>query len=235
MTSAVQIISALVLGLGVAMSAQPAKAQDVAAAASGPAPADGPAQFYVLSFTDQPIAEVVEEVIGGGLSQTASVDPAIDDIMSFQVQGVFTPDALLAEFGEALLDRDAALVRSSEGDLSVVLRANLANEIARGAHLVAVSAPALQTPRAPTFSAPASAIVYGRDRWQDGPLGALLLFLSGALVGAASLRGGQILRARNAVRAPAPLMITHEPQPVESTPVEDAELTIPRFTSSKRP
>ncbi len=238
MKSAVQIIAGLTLGLATAgLSGSPTRAQGVPSAiSSASTPIDNPAQFYVLSFTDQPIAEVAEEVIGGGLSQTVSVDPAIDDIMSFQVQGAFTTDALLAEFGEALLDRDAALVRSSQGDLAVVLRANLANEIAKGAHLVAVSAPAPQAPRATAVATgPTPAITYGKDRWQDGPLGALLLFFSGALAGAAGLRGGQILRARRASREPVLLMITHDAPSSETSQVEDTDLTIPRFTSSRLP
>ncbi len=194
-----------------------------------------PAQFYVLSFTDQPIDEVAEAVIGGALSQTASVDPAIDDVMSFQAEGSFTPDGLLADFGEALLDRDVALVRSRQGDLSLVLRANLGSELAKGAVLVASSAPVKPIDPPMAKSSVVAPITYGRDRWQDGPLGALLVFLAGALSGAFALRGSQIMRARTvgAVR-PARLLITREPpNPEHHVPAEDAELVIPRFKPSK--
>ncbi len=192
-------------------------------------------QFYVLSFTDQPIADVAEQVIGGALSQSASVDPAIDGVMSFRAEGMYTPDDLLAEFGEALMARDVALVRSTQGDLALVLRANLENELARGAAVVTLSPPATPMPRTQRATVAAAPIVYGRDRWQDGPLGAVLLFLLGALAGAAGLRGAQILRARRTVViGPTPLMIAHDPQPPRQASQEDAELTIPTFKPSNR-
>jgi len=74
-----------------------------------PAPVSSPAaaQFYVLSFTDAPIAEVAEAVVGGALSRDLAIDPAVEGTMSFTVEGAFTPEALLQEFGTAALDQGA--------------------------------------------------------------------------------------------------------------------------------
>ncbi len=201
--------------------------------------ASGPAQFYVLSFTDAPIPEVVEGVIGGALGQAAAVDPAVDGTMSFRAEGWFSPDALLAEFGAALLDQEVALVRSAEGDLALVPRSDIAPELARGAVLVTLATgPATRETTAAAASAPTAPIVYGRSRWRDGPVGALLIFVAGCAAGAGALVGGTLLRRRLAARAPAALRlrIAHAPPaPARPGEIEDPELIIPRFGAPREP
>ena len=234
---------ALAVGLILATAPVLAVAQTPAPTATAvPAgDASGPAQFYVLSFTGAPIAEVAEGVIGGALGQAAAVDPAVEGAMSFRAEGWFSPDALLREFGAALLDQDVALVRSAEGDLALVPRPDIAPELARGAVLVTVAAtPAVGATTTSSAPGPAAPIVYGRARWRDGPVGALLIFLAGCAAGAGALAGGTLLRRRRrlAARRPAPirLHIAHTPSDdTRSGAVEDPELVIPRFDAPSEP
>ena len=211
------------------------------AAASVPAgDASGPAQFYVLSFTDAPIAEVAEGVIGAALGQTAAVDPAVEGAMSFRAEGWFSPDALLGEFGAALLDQDVALMRSTAGALAVVPRPDIAPELARGAVLVTAAPPATRATAPPSVPEPAAPIVYGRARWQDGPVGAWLIFLAGgaAGAGAGALAAGTLLRRRMATRGSTPVRLRIAQAPsddVRSVAVEDPELVIPRFDAPLEP
>ena len=235
---------ACALGVGlVAMTgpvgamAQTAPPPTAASASAGDA--SGPAQFYVLSFTDAPIAEVAEGVIGGALGQAAAVDPAVEGAMSFRAEGWFSPDALLGEFGAALLDHEVALVRSAEGDLALVPRPDIAPELARGAVLVTVAGtPAAGATTTSSAPGPAAPIVYGRARWQGGPLGALLIFLAGCAAGAGALAGGTLLRRRLAARGRAPIRLRIGHMPSDDTrpgAVEDPELVIPRFGAPREP
>jgi hypothetical protein len=196
------------------------------------------AQFYVLSFTDAPIGEVAEAVVGGALSRDISIDPAIDGTMSFSAEGAFTPEALLQEFGTAALDLDIALIQSRAGALSLVPRSNMASELAKGSSLVALAPPVPGSPaRAAATATPP--IVYGSARWWDGPVAGLLLFLTGAVSGAGALFVGQrLLRPMEPRPSPAMIRITHTaPAPDGSARgegLEDLELTIPRFETSPR-
>lgn len=225
-------VLATALCLAILTGAGPATARQDKAAAMVGTPAPASAQFYVLSFTDAPIVEVAEAVVGGGMALELAVDPAIDGTMSFQAEGTFTGEDLLRELGSATLDQDVALVRSRAGDLALVPRGNLAAELAGGGALVSL-APPVSVPGARTAPAPeATPIVYGGDRWWDGPVGGLLIFLSGAAAGAASLGAGFKIRAgrrrRRAAAVPT-VMIAHLQSPATEPPREDPELTIPRF------
>ncbi len=197
-------------------------------------PAPAPAQFYVLSFTDAPIAEVAEAVVGGALSRDLAIDPAIEGTMSFTAEGAFTAEGLLQEFGTAALDQDVALMASRAGDLAMVPRANMAAEMRDGAVLVALTPSGMAAPV--TATATATPIAYGRDRWWEGPVGGVLIFLTGAASGAGALYAGQ--RILRPVGPPSPTLIrlAHKPTPpVEPTAwADDPELTIPRFETRDR-
>ena len=195
------------------------------------------AHFYVLSFTDAPIGEVAEAVVGGALARDVSIDPAIDGTMSFSAEGAFTPEALLQEFGTAALDQDIALIQSRAGALSLVPRANMAAELAQGSRLVALAPPGSGSPARPTVKA-TPPIVYGAARWWDGPVAGLLLFLTGAVSGAGALFVGQTLLRPVGAPAPAIFRITHVADAPDGSAkrdvAEDPELTIPRFESRPR-
>lgn len=224
--------------IGIIVSAQPAVARQAEPDAVEAAPSSSATQFYVLSFTDAPVAEVAEAVIGGALAQSVSVDPAIAGTMSFRADGWFTANQLMQEYGTALLDRDIALVRSRDGDLAMVPRNELPRELARGAALMALSQP-LATPSVPVVRSTAAAapIVYGEDRWWDGGIGKAMLFLIGALSGAATLLTGQRIVGRRKASIRTPLLALADRSVRATTrPVpEDAELVIPRFEDRHRP
>lgn len=234
------VAAALALGLA---AASPALAAPKAPTAIVDGDASGPAQFYVLSFTEAPIAEVAEDVVGGALGLSIAVDPAVDGVMSFRAEGWFSPEALLREFGAAALDQEVALVRSRAGDLALVPRPNLAPELAAGGLLVALPLPGTATPGLAGAPTSPPAIVYGRDRMQDGPPGFLLVFLAGCVAGAAALLGGQTFRRRIEARhrlteASLPMQrLIHDPGTGDtaSTALEDSELTIPRFDRTPAP
>lgn len=225
-----------ILTLGMALvvavlGATSARAQAVVASADATSPA---AQFYVLSFTDAPIEEVAEAVVGGALSRDLAIDPAVDGTMSFSAEGRFTPDALLQEFGTAALDQDVALMQSRSGDLSLIPRANMAAQLALGAQLVALTGPATRPPASVTAGS-ARPVIYGQARWWEGPVGGLLIFLTGAASGAGALFAGQRILRPVGQPSPAIVRITHTvSSPVETSPTDgwdDPELVIPRFGS----
>ena len=195
------------------------------------------AQFYVLSFTEAPIAEVAEAVVGGALSRELSIDPAIDGTMSFSAEGAFTSEALLNEFGTAVLDQDVALMRSRAGALSLMPRSNMAAELARGSVLVALAPPGTGQPARLTQTA-AAPIIYGTARWWEGPVGGLLIFLTGAASGAGALYAGQRLLRPAGPSGPALIRIAHERTVPDVPPkrdgMDDPELTIPHFESRPR-
>lgn len=206
-----------------------AQAVDASTEATSPT-----AQFFVLSFTDAPIGDVAEAVVGGALSRDLTIDPAVDGTMSFSAEGRFTPDALLQEFGTAALDQDVALMQSRSGDLSLIPRANMAAQLALGAQLVALSAPATSPPARVTSEA-VQPVIYGQARWWEGPVGGLLIFLTGAASGAgAAVAVRRILRPAGQA-TPALVRITHTVSaPVETAQTDgwdDPELVIPRFDS----
>ncbi len=219
--------------LGFALVASPVLAQTPAAE---PIPtAAEPLQFYVFSFTDTPVAEAAQDVVGGALAYELTVDPAVEGgIVTFRADGWYSPDALLKDFGAALLDQDIALVQTGRGAYAVVPRANVPMMMARGGTLMTLAEPVTARPPAPV-AVDAPAPLYGRARWWDGAFAALVIFFAGALAGGAALWGGQTVYRRAEARtqiAPPLLRLTDQRRPVER-PVEvaeaDPELVIPRF------
>lgn len=219
--------------LAFALLASPALAQ---APTAQPIPAAAePVQFYVFSFTDTPVAEAAQDVVGSALAYDLTIDPAVDGIVTFRADGWYTGEALLKDFGAALLDQDIALMRTGAGAYAVIPRANVPMMLARGGVLMTLAEPTTARPPVPAPSANAPTAVYGKDRWWDGAFTALLIFFGGALAGGAALFGGQTVyrRAEARGRIAAPLLrLTDQRQPV-SRPTEGAEadpdLVIPRF------
>lgn len=211
-------------------------ASQVPATAPIPAAAE-PLQFYVFSFTDTPVAEAAQDVVGGALGYELTLDPAVDGgIVTFRADGWYSSDALLKDFGAALLDQDIALMRTGRGAYAVVPRANVPMMMARGGTLTTLADPAIATPPvAASAAVDAPVAVYGRDRWWEGAFAALLIFFGGAVAGAAALFGGQTVyrRAEERARIAAPLLrLTDQRQPVVRPPEgaeADPDLVIPRF------
>lgn len=219
--------------IAVTLLASPAAAQEPA---SAPIPAAAePLQFYVFSFTDTPVAEAAQDVVGGALAYDLTIDPAVDGMVTFRADGWYSSDALLKDFGAALLDQDIALMRTGRGAYAVVPRANVPMMMARGGTLMTLAEPATAAPPVAAAAVDAPVAVYGRDRWWDGALTALLIFFGGALAGAAALFGGQTVyrRAEERARIAAPLLrLTDQRQPVARPPEgaeADPDLVIPSF------
>ncbi|WP_309629059.1 hypothetical protein [Brevundimonas sp.] len=217
--------------------AAPALAQ---APATVPIPAAAePLQFYVFSFTDTPVAEAAQDVVGGALAWDVTIDPAVDGVVTFRADGWYSSDALLRDFGAALLDQDIALVRTAPGAYAVVPRANVPMLLARGGALMTLAEPVTARPPVPAPTAAAPTAVYGKDRWWDGAFTALLIFFGGALAGAAALFGGQTVyrraEARHRIAAPL-LQLTDQRQPLARPPEgaeADPDLVIPRFDEKR--
>jgi hypothetical protein len=224
--------------LALMLVATPALAQ---APATAPIPAAAePLQFYVFSFTDTPVAEAAQDVVGGALAWDVTIDPAVDGIVTFRADGWYSPDALLKDFGAALLDQDIALMRTAPGAYAVVPRANVPIMLARGGTLMTLAEPTTARPPLPVATTAAPTAVYGKDRWWDGAFTALLIFFGGALAGAVALFGGQTVyrRAEERTRIAAPVLrLTDQRQPV-ARPTGGAEadpdLVIPRFIETRR-
>ncbi|WP_426051811.1 hypothetical protein [Brevundimonas sp. SL161] len=219
--------------LALMLVAAPTLAQ---APAAPPIPAAAePVQFYVFSFTDTPVAEAAEDVVGGALAWDLTIDPAVDGLVTFRADGWYTGEALLKDFGTALLDQDIALMRTGAGAYAVIPRANVPMMLARGGVLMTLAEPTTARPPVPAPSATAPTAVYGKDRWWDGAFTALLIFFGGALAGGAALFGGQTVyrRAEARGRIAAPLLrLTDQRQPVSRPPEgaeADPDLIIPRF------
>jgi len=214
----------------------------LARTAASPVPASAePLQFYVFSFTETPIAEAAQDIVGGALAYDLEVDPAVEGIVSFRADGWSTGEALLKEFGEALLDQDVALMRTSPGAYAVVPRTNVPMMLARGGVLMALPEPVGTAQPSPApVTGMASAAVYGGDRWWDGAFTALMIFFTGALAGGAALLAGQTVyrRAESRTRiAPPTLRLTDQrtrldrPADIQAA---DPDLVIPRFEDSPR-
>ena len=220
--------------LALTLAASPGLAQ---APAASPIPAAAePVQFYVFSFTDTPVAEAAQDVVGGALAWDLTIDPAVDGLVTFRADGWYTGEALLEDFGAALLDQDIALMRTGAGAYAVIPRANVPMMLARGGVLMTLAEPTTARPPTPAATGAAPTAVYGEDRWWDGAFTALLIFFGGALAGAAALFGGQTVyrRAEARGRIAAPLLrLTDQrlrfERPAEGAPA-DPGLVIPRFT-----
>jgi hypothetical protein len=210
------------------------------APATAPIPAAAePLQFYVFSFTDTPVAEAAQDVVGGALAYDLTIDPAIDGIVTFRADGWYSSDALLKDFGAALLDQDIALMRTAPGAYAVIPRANVPMMLARGGSLMTLAEPVTARPPVPAATAAAPTAIYGKDRWWDGAFTALLIFFGGALAGAGALFGGQTVyrRAEERTRIAAPVLrITDQRQPLARPPEgaeADPDLVIPRFNEKR--
>lgn len=209
----------------------------VAAAPTTPAVSQAaePLQFYVFSFTDTPAAEAAQDVVIGALAYDLQVDPAVNGIVTFQADGWYSGEALLRDFGTALLDQDLALIRTGLGAYALVPRANAPMLMARGGVVMRLAEPVTARPTlrpddqglAPPDGAP---------RWWQGAVGALMLFLAGAASGAAALIAGSTVwrraKARQLQMVAPVLRLTDQSVRLE-TPVEaarlDPDLVIPRF------
>ncbi|WP_298160978.1 hypothetical protein [Brevundimonas sp.] len=223
--------------LALMLVAAPALAQ---APATAPVPAAAePLQFYVFSFTDTPVAEAAQDIVGGALAWDVTIDPAVDGLVTFRADGWYSSDALLRDFGSALLDQDIALMRTGPGAYAVVPRANVPMILARGGSLMTLAEPVTARPPLPAATVAAPTAVYGKDRWWDGAVTALLIFFGGALAGATALFGGQTVyrRAEERARIAAPLLRLTDQRRPASRPVEGAEadpdLVIPRVNEPR--
>lgn len=224
-----RLVIALLLGLALAPAA-PARATTPAL----PQAAE-PLQFYVFSFTDAPAEEAAQDVVVGALARDLTVDPAVEGLVTFRADGWYGDEALLQDFGTALLDQDIALMRTGAGAYALVPRANVPMLMARGSTLMRLPEPA--SARAPV---PAPTAVnrppVERSGWWDSAVAGLLLFFAGAVAGAVALLGGQVIHRRaggEAVRLPTPLLrLTDQraPVPVRTAVAEaDPDLVIPQF------
>lgn len=235
-----RLLRPVLLALTLVAAPAPTLAQSQATATAPIPAAAEPLQFYVFSFTDTPVAEAAQDVVGGALAYDLTIDPAVDGIVTFRADGWYSPDALLKDFGAALLDQDIALMRTGAGAYAVVPRANVPMMLARGGVLMTLAEPTTARPPVPAATVVAPSAVYGRNRWWDGAFTALLIFFGGALAGAAALFGGQTVyrRAEARGRIAAPLLrLTDQRQPVARPPEgaeADPDLVIPRFNDQPR-
>lgn len=209
----------------------------VAAAPTVPAVSHAaePLQFYVFSFTDTPAAEAAQDVVIGALAYDLQVDPAVDGIVTFEADGWYSGQALLRDFGTALLDQDLALIRTARGAYALVPRANAPMLMARGGVVMRLAEPVNTRP---TFGSDDQGLAPtdGAARWWEGAVGALVLFLAGAASGAAALMAGFTVWRRAEARRlqmVAPLLRLTDQRTRLETPVEaarlDPDLVIPRF------
>ncbi|KRA57822.1 hypothetical protein ASD79_16035 [Caulobacter sp. Root655] len=72
------------------------------------------AESYTFAFRDADVAQVVEEVVGGALGVTYTLDPAITGKMSFRIDQRLTRPQLFEAIEAALAANDIALVREGE-------------------------------------------------------------------------------------------------------------------------
>jgi len=84
--------------------------------------AAGRAESYTFAFRDADVAQVVEEVLGGALGLTYTLDPGVTGKMSFRIDQRLTRPQLFEAIEAALAANDIALVREGE-TVKVVPRA----------------------------------------------------------------------------------------------------------------
>ena len=82
----------------------------------------GRAESYTFAFRDADVAQVVEEVLGGALGLTYTLDPGVTGKMSFRIDQRLTRPQLFEAIEAALAANDIALVREGE-TVKVVPRA----------------------------------------------------------------------------------------------------------------
>lgn len=207
-----------------------------AAATALPAAAE-PLQFYVFSFTDTPAAEAAEDVVVGALARELLVDPAVDGLVTFRADGWYSDEAILQDFGTALLDQDIALVRTGPGAYAVVPRLNVPMLLARGGTVMRLPEPAsAQAPAGVPAATGDDRTAAGQTGWWNSAFAALMLFFAGAGAGAAALFAGQTVHRRAAAGtarlSPPLLRLTDQRlrlKPPSDVAEGDPELIIPSF------
>jgi hypothetical protein len=216
-----------------------AVAPAIAAPRTGGVPqAAEPLQFYVFSFTDTPASEAATDIVSGALAHDLEIDPAVDAVVTFRADGWYSEDALLRDFGTALLDQDIALVRTGPGAYALVPRVNAPMLMARGGQVMRLAEPSAT--RQPSRSGlETNEVAAPASPWWEGAAAALTLFFAGAAAGAAALFAGQAAWRRAAAdrgALPLPLLRLTDQRlrlqtPIETTRQEpaDPELIIPRF------
>ncbi|AQR62268.1 hypothetical protein BZG35_11905 [Brevundimonas sp. LM2] len=235
-------LAAVGLGLTLGLTMGPASDASATPAAPSSVPAAAePVQFYVFSFTETPVAEAAQDVVGSALGYELEIDPAAEGLVTFSANGLYSGQALLQDFGSALLDQDIALMRTGPGAYALIPRANVPMVLARGGVLMTLPTPALPAGPVRPVAEPTPTAVYGQARWWNGALGALLVFFAGALAGGAALFGGQTVyrraEAQARLSAPTPaLRLTDQrpPAPRIEMPEGDPDLIIPRFENRPR-
>lgn len=101
-------------------------------------------QRYVMTLAQTPVSQVAEEVLGQTLGLPVSVDPRISGVMTFRVDGIYSPQALAQELGLQLWEVDVALVEDRAEGLVLIPVEALPEAMAKGGVLVA--------PRPPTVA-----------------------------------------------------------------------------------
>ncbi|WP_396593872.1 hypothetical protein [Brevundimonas sp. R86498] len=232
MTSRLSLCAALFVALAAATPAAVLAAPVVPAAAE-------PLQFYVFSFTDAPADEAAQDVVAGALARDLTVDPAVDGVVSFRTEGWSGSEALLRDFGTALLDQDIALMRTGPGAYALIPRANVPMLMARGGVLMRLPEPASAGPATPAATAAPVFDELGPDHWWDSAATALLIFFAGAASGAAALWNAQRLyrSADRPSRRIAPVLrLTDRRERIDVPVIEsqpDPDLIIPRFDATR--
>ena len=224
-----RLVIAILLGLALT------RAEPVQAAPPALPQAAEPLQFFVFSFTDTPVDEAAQDVVVGALARDLTIDPAVKGLVTFRADGWYGDEALLQDFGTALLDQDIALMRTGPGAYALVPRANAPMLMARGGTLMRLPEPV--SARAPTAASTAGDAPPERQAggW-DSAFAALMLFFAGAAAGAAALFGGQVIYRRaggGAARLSPPVLRLTDQRVRLRPPAEvadaDPDLIIPRF------
>jgi hypothetical protein len=211
----------------------------LALAASAPAMADvlddaavqAEPQYYLMSLTDTPVQEVADAVLGEALGLPFKVDPAVTARVSFKVDGLYGPRALVRELADRLWNADVALIERPSDGLWLIPRSALPTALAQGAALVAAPAGATAAPVAaapvPAPRPVAPKAVAPRAPPADTPdLSWLLALAAGWLAGVGSVLAW--LRLRRPARSPAlalPPPTAHSGAPEPATD----DLVIPTF------
>jgi hypothetical protein len=216
-----------------------AVAPAIAAPRAGTVPeAAEPLQFYVFSFTDTPASEATD-IVSGALAHDLEIDPAVDAIVTFRADGWYSEEALLRDFGTALLDEDVVLVRTGAGAYALAPRVNAPMLTARGGVVLRLQEPKVSRPPSGPNGDQRTAPVPPVPPWWDGVLWGMSLFSIGAAAGAAAVVCGKAVWRRSQAapirQGPVVLRLTHaRPQPLpEPAPKPDPELVIPDFANRR--
>ncbi|MFJ6024623.1 hypothetical protein ACIQC9_08515 [Brevundimonas sp. NPDC092305] len=187
-------------------------------------------QYYLMSLTDTPAQDVADAVLGDALGLPFKVDPAVTARISFKVDGLYGPRALVRELADRLWNADVALIERPSDGLWLIPKAALPAALAQGAALVAAPAGATA---APVAAAPALAprpiapkTTAAKAPPSDTPDLSWLLAL-----GVGWLAGVGSVFAWLRLRRPTPAPVLALPSPVASSPPEPAadDLVIPTF------